>query len=154
MASSRTINKWTLDELDLNKELTSLESLVGNKQTLVETLFSILTRKEIKELVPNNLKEMPLDILKDLCILDLDNDLLTNEEILQILGKHSKESKIMAEKLVETCIETEQHVQVHEDQVDIQVDPRERERKELLNKMDQQMKVMYIVFCRFICLHL
>ena len=54
--SKDTTDKWTLEELDLNKEIVSLYSLLEDKQLLVEKLFSILSSHEIKQMTPKALK--------------------------------------------------------------------------------------------------
>ena len=54
--SKDTVDKWTLEELDLNKKIVSLYSLLEDKQLLVEKLFSILSSHEIKQMTPRALK--------------------------------------------------------------------------------------------------
>lgn len=51
-----TSHKWTLEELDLDQGLVPLISLLKDKQQLVESLFSILSTREIRELLPDNIK--------------------------------------------------------------------------------------------------
>lgn len=45
-----------MEELDLNKEIVSIYSLLEDKQLLVEKLFSILSSNEIKQMTPEPLK--------------------------------------------------------------------------------------------------
>lgn len=59
-----TVDKWTLEELDLNKEIVSLYSLLEDKQLLVEKLFSILSSHEIKQMTPKALKVRYFTLLK------------------------------------------------------------------------------------------
>ena len=59
MGSESNCHTWTLDELDLEKPLVQLSSLIHDKQQLMETLFTIVSTREIKQMIPDNLKVSP-----------------------------------------------------------------------------------------------
>lgn len=84
-------HKWTLDELDLSQQLVTLESLIPHKQLLVEKLFTILSKNEIISMLPDNLKNIPLDILKDIVIIELkDNAIASDEEMMTVINSIDK----------------------------------------------------------------
>ena len=139
-SSTSIINKWTLEELDLKVELATLESLVCNKQHLVEKLFDIVPRKEIEEMVPDNLKDMPLDILIDLCILHLDNNVMTDTEIDEVLKGHERPVQ-QPEKLLSKQLNLPHLIEPLEVKEETEEQVRAKERRAILDKMDQQLKV-------------
>ncbi|KAI1280516.1 hypothetical protein HDE_13493 [Halotydeus destructor] len=80
-------SRWTMEELDLNRDIFCLGSFIGDRSQLAEKLFQVVSDEELGRHVPSTLKEMPLSKLKQLLIDELSCRSSTSDELLRtVLG--------------------------------------------------------------------
>jgi hypothetical protein len=119
---------------------------MDKKNRLIETLFDIVPRRDIREMTPNNIKEIPLDVLIDLCILHLDssNAIMTDDEIRTVLGAFDKprEEDVEHQSRAKPVIKEVKLPFLSEiTEVKEKTETQVKEMKEMLDELDQQMKV-------------
>ncbi|CAG0883251.1 unnamed protein product [Cyprideis torosa] len=86
-AGDGDLSDYAADELDLTKDLYSLEHYLEKPEEMIEQTFNVVRGGKLSAMLPPILKDIPIEDLKELCLTELKK--LSVDDVKGILeGKH------------------------------------------------------------------